>query len=119
MGVTTTTSRSRSCPALTRLGCAGPFLGPVRVTELSTGLEGSWIDRRFLIVGSVAPGMYWLTDLPPGTRGVVAGMRVGIGGGYQLAHWLWAVLDFHYHRLFTDGSSPRWPIPASIGLEVR
>jgi hypothetical protein len=70
-------------------------------------------------VGSVAPGAYWLTDRPPGTRGVAAGIRVGIGGGYQLAPRLWAVLDLQYHRLFTDGSSPRWLIPGSIGLEVR
>lgn len=32
---------------------------------------------------------------------------------------IWAVLDLQYHRLFTDGSSPRWLIPGSIGLELR
>jgi outer membrane protein with beta-barrel domain len=100
-------------------GCAAPFLGPVHVTGLSTGLEGSWIDRRLLLLGSVGPGVYWLTDRPPGTRGFTAGVRVGIGAGYQLAPRLWAVLDLQYHRLFTDGRSPRWLIPGSIGLEVR
>jgi hypothetical protein len=100
-------------------GCSGPFLGPVRVTGLSTGLEGSWIDRRLLLLGSVGPGAYWLTDRPPGTRGFTAGLRVGIGAGYQLAPRLWAVVDLQYHRLFADGGSPRWLIPGSIGLEVR
>jgi hypothetical protein len=99
--------------------CPTHFLGPVRVTGLSTGLEASWIDRRFLLLASAAPGVYWLTDRPPDTRGTAAGIRLGFGGGYQLARRLWAVLDLQYHRLFTDGSGPRWLVPASIGLEVR
>ena len=89
------------------------------VTGLSTGLEASWIDRRLLILASVAPSLNWLIDRPPDTRRLAGGMRLGIGGGYQLAGRLWAVLDLQYHRLFTDGDSPRWLVPASIGLEVR
>jgi hypothetical protein len=106
------------CPS-PATGCQTVFLGPVRITGVSTGVEGSWIDRRLLLVGSMAPGVYWLTDRPPGTRAVAAGVQVGIGGGYQLGSRLWAVLDLHYHRLFTDGGSPRWLVPASIGVEVR
>lgn len=99
--------------------CQAVFLGPVRVTGLSTGLEASWIDRRFLVRAGAAPGVYWLSDRPPGTRPVVPGVHVGFGGGYQLTTRLWAVMDLQYHRLFTDGSSPDWLIPGSIGLELR
>jgi hypothetical protein len=99
--------------------CPTYFLGPVRVTGLSTGVETSWIDRRLLVLASVAPSLYWLTDRPPDTRRMSVGVRLGLGGGYQLARRLWAVLDIQYHRLFTDGNSPRWLVPGSIGLEVR
>jgi hypothetical protein len=99
--------------------CQTAFLGPVRVTGLSTGLEASWIDRRLLIRAGAAPGVYWLSDRPPGTRPVVPGVHVGFGGGYQLTSRLWAVMDLQYHRLFADGSSPDWLIPGSIGLELR
>jgi hypothetical protein len=101
------------------VSCPVPFLGPVRLTGMSIGLEASWADRRILLMGSVAPGGYWLTERPPGTRAFAGGVRIGIGGGYQLAKHLWAVLDLHYYRLFTDGRSPRWLVPGSIGVEVR
>ena len=99
--------------------CPSFFLGPVGVTGLSTGLEASWIDRRLLVLASVAPSLNWLTDRPADSRRQAGGVRLGIGGGYRLAGRLWAVLDLQYHRLFTDGDSPRWLVPASIGLEVR
>jgi hypothetical protein len=99
--------------------CPTYFLGPVRVTGLSTGLEASWVDRRLLLLANVSPSIYWLTERPPDTRRMAGGIRLGVGTGYRVASRLWAVLDLQYHRLFTDGNSPRWLIPASIGLEVR
>jgi hypothetical protein len=99
--------------------CPRPYLGPVRVTGLSSGVEASWIERPVLLLAGVSPGLYWLTDRPPNTRAVSAGVRLNLGGGYQLTSRLWVVLGIQYHRLFTDGSSPRWLVPGSIGVEVR
>jgi outer membrane protein with beta-barrel domain len=99
--------------------CPSYFLGPVRLTGITAGVEASWINQRILILGTLGPGAYWLDERPPGTRRPAAGMRIGFGGGYRLADRVWAVLDLHYHRLFTDGASPRWLMPGSIGFEVR
>jgi hypothetical protein len=99
--------------------CPRSYLGPVRVTGLSSGVEASWSSRRFLLLAGVGPGLYWLTDRPPNTRYLSAGVRLNVGGSYQLASRLWAVMGIQYHRLFTDGGSPRWLVPGSIGLEVR
>jgi hypothetical protein len=89
------------------------------VTGLSSGVEASWSDRRFLLLAGVGPGLYWLTERPPNTRHLSAGVRLNVGGGYRLASHLWFVVGMQYHRLFTNGSSPRWLVPGSIGLEVR
>jgi hypothetical protein len=91
----------------------------VRLTGITAGVEASWIDQEFLILGSLGPGAYWLTERPPDTRRFAAGMQVGFGGGYRLADRLWAVIDLHFHRLFTAGANPRWLVPGSIGLEIR
>jgi hypothetical protein len=99
--------------------CPRTFIGPVRVTGLSAGLEASRIHRRLLLAASAGPSLNWLTDRPPGTRRTAGGVRLGLGGSYWLWGRLWAAIDLQYHRLFTDGDSPRWLVPASIGLEVR
>ena len=99
--------------------CPTHFLGPARVTVLSSAVEASWTDRRLMLLGSLGPSVYWLTERAPETRRTAGGLRLGVGGGYQLGPRLWAVLDVQYHQLFTAGNSPRWLLPASIGLERR
>jgi hypothetical protein len=99
--------------------CHSTFVGPVAVIGLTTGLQATSEGRRTLVSGSLGPGVYWLDKRPPNTRSVAPGLRVGAGVGYRFIGNVWLVSDLCYHRLFTDGESPRWLVGAVLGLAVR
>jgi hypothetical protein len=105
---------------------ADPFCGtgsspsfPVRMLVTGAGLEAATGDQTAKLFGSLAPGLYWLYDRAPGTRALSGGVGVSVGGAVRIADPIWAVVDVHYHRLFSEGQNPRWVLPLSFGLQVR
>jgi hypothetical protein len=107
------------CPgAPVSCGAPGEFQGPSRSLIAGAGFQLTAGHESAAVFASFAPGVYWLYDRAPGTRPVSAGIGAGIGGSVRIMAPVWAVLDVHYHRLFTDGSNPRWLVPVGIGLQV-
>jgi hypothetical protein len=97
----------------------GAFTGPVSVVVAGAGVEASTGNQTAALFASLAPGLYWLYDRAPGTNGVAGGVGLSLGGAVRFAEPLWAVVDVHYHRLFSEGQNPRWLVPLSFGLQVR
>lgn len=98
---------------------ADGFNGPVRVAIAGAGVEASTGDQTAALFASLAPGVYWMYDRAPGTNAVSGGLGLSLGGAVRIAEPMWAVVDVHYHRLFSEGQNPRWLVPLSVGLQVR
>jgi hypothetical protein len=97
----------------------GGFSGPVSVAIAGAGLEASTGDQSASLFASLAPGVYWLHDREPGTNAIAGGLGLSLGGAVRLADPMWAMVNVHYHRLFSEGDNPRWLLPLSFGLQVR
>jgi hypothetical protein len=106
-------------PADPLCGGGGSFTGPVKVAVAGAGLEASTGDSSAVLFGSLTPGLYWIHEHAPGNNPVSGGLGLSLGGGVRLAEPLWAVVDVHYHRLFSEGQNPRWLIPLGFGLQLR
>ena len=113
---------------LSRIPCPGgdpvpcgpdPFVGPVKAVIAGAGVEASVGSGAARAFASIAPGVYWLYQRAPGARAASAGVGLGAGGSVQLLEPVWLVLDFNYHQIFSNSSSPRWLVPISLGIQVR
>jgi hypothetical protein len=106
-------------PADPLCGVGGGPSFPVRMFVTGAGLEAATGDQTAKLFGSLAPGIYWLYDRAAGTRALSGGVGLSVGGAVRIADPMWAVVDVHYHRLFSEGQNPRWIVPLSFGLQVR
>jgi hypothetical protein len=95
------------------------FFGPVKSLIAGAGVEARLGAESANLFASIAPGMYWLYERAPGTQAASAGIGMAVGGSLRLVEPLWGVLHLRYHRVFSEGPSPRWAVPIAIGLQVR
>lgn len=108
------------CPDGDPVPCGpDPFFGPVKSLIAGAGVEARLGAEAANLFASIAPGVYWLYERAPGTRATSAGIGMAVGGSVRLMEPLWGVLHLRYHRLFSEGPSPRWVVPIAIGLQVR
>jgi hypothetical protein len=108
------------CPDRSPPPCgAERFVGPVKSLIGGVGIQASAGSQSAQVFASVAPGVYWHYERAPDAEAASAGIGLAVGGSLRLVDPLWAVLDFHYHRLVSEGPNPRWLVPIAVGVQVR
>ena len=119
--VTSALSRGRvPCPDGDPLPCGPePFAGPVKAAIGGVGLEASAGSAGARVFAEMIPGIYWMYERAPEARAASAGLAIAAGGAVRLMRPMWLALDLQYHRIFSEGPSPRWLVPVALGLQLR
>jgi hypothetical protein len=100
-------------------GFGGALLGPTALLTLGAGLRltttPSWV-RGYLTAG---PALAWAARREAGTRAVAVGGTVGGGLIVRAGARTSLVAEVTYREFANEGSTARWLVPMTIGVEVR
>ena len=68
---------------------------------------------------TAGPMLFWAAHREAGTRALGLGGMTGGGLIFEAGPRTAVVAEATYRRLATTGSSPRWLVPITLGLELR
>jgi hypothetical protein len=101
-------------------GCfGGVFLGPTAM--LTTGVSLRLMTSPSLVRGFLTggPALSWAARRETGTRAVAVGGVIGGGLTVRVGGRTSLVGEVTYREFGSDGTTPRWLVPMTIGIEVR
>jgi hypothetical protein len=100
-------------------GFGGGFLGPTAFLTVGVELRLTTAPspvRAYLVAG---PALAWGVRREAGTRAVAPGGTVGGGLIFHAGARTSIVAEATYRRLGSEGSTPRWLVPITLGVELR
>jgi hypothetical protein len=101
-------------------GCfGGVFIGPTAMltSGVSLRLMSSPSRVRGFLTGG--PALSWAARREAATRAVAVGGAIGGGVTVRVGGRTSLVGEVTYREFGSDGSTPRWLVPMTIGIEVR
>jgi hypothetical protein len=106
-------------PAPPAQGFGGGFLGPTALLTLGAKIRVTTSPapvRGYLTAG---PSLAWAARRGAGTRGFNVGGAIGAGAIIRAGARTSFVAEATYREFATDGSTARWMIPITLGVELR
>jgi hypothetical protein len=101
-------------------GCfGGVFIGPTAVLTLGAGLRLTTAPSAVRGYVTAGPVLFWAAHREAGTRAVGIGGSAGGGLIVQAGARTALVAEATYRRFASTGSTARWLVPITIGVEVR
>jgi len=102
------------------VGCfGGDFIGPTSVVTLGANLRVMSPPGPVQAYLTAGPALFWATQREPGARAFGGGWSAGGGLMVHATARTALLADVGYRRLGTTGSSPRWLVPITVGVELR
>lgn len=101
-------------------GFGGGFTGPTALLTLGAGVRlttsPSGILAAYLTAG---PALAWAARREAGTRAMAVGGAIGGGVTMRAGARTSVVAEATYREFANDGSTARWLVPVTIGVEFR
>jgi hypothetical protein len=101
------------------VGFCGAFTGPTALLTTGVSLRFMTAPSRARGYFTVGPAVGWAARREAGTRAVALGGAVGGGLTVQVGGRTSLIGEVTYREFGSDGSTPRWLVPMTIGIEVR
>ncbi len=100
-------------------GFGGGFLGPTALLTLGAKIRVATSPSTLRAYLTAGPSLAWVARRESGARAVAVGGAIGAGAVLRADARTAFVAEATFREFSTDGSTARWMIPVTFGIEFR